>query len=92
MKYADDTGFYCYRAIEALRHHCSATHALLAKSKDVQWEKFREISGVDIQAIEILKNAAGEVRHGGVTNVTSEDREKFFETTWNIVGSYLSKI
>jgi hypothetical protein len=24
MKHADDTGFYCYRAIDSLRHHCAA--------------------------------------------------------------------
>ena len=45
MKHADDTGFYCYRAIESLRHHCAAVHGISAAAKPEQWAKFREVSG-----------------------------------------------
>ena len=41
MKHADDTGFYCYRAIESLRKHCASFHGLLDKSDNEQWMKFR---------------------------------------------------
>src|SRR5437764_3406318 len=49
MKHADDTGFYCYRAIESLRHHCAAVHGLAAADKPIQCAKFREVSGCDEQ-------------------------------------------
>ena len=37
MKHADDTGFYCYRAIKSFRHHCAAVHGLSTDKKDKQW-------------------------------------------------------
>jgi hypothetical protein len=44
MKHADDTGFYCYRAVESLRHHFASMSGLKETSKAQQWQKFREIS------------------------------------------------
>jgi hypothetical protein len=34
MKHANDTGFYCYRAIESLRKHCAVLHGLSADEKN----------------------------------------------------------
>ena len=34
---ADDTGFYCYRAIESLRHHCASILSLAPGDKAAQW-------------------------------------------------------
>ena len=45
MKHADDTAFYCYRAVESLRHHCAAVHGLSDADKSKQWEKFRKSRG-----------------------------------------------
>ncbi|WP_201296962.1 hypothetical protein [Billgrantia tianxiuensis] len=66
MKHADDTGFYCYRAIESLRHHCAATHGLSTAKKPRQWEKFREIAGCSEETLREIKRAADPLRHGGV--------------------------
>lgn len=92
MKNADDTGFYCYRAVEALRHHCAAVHNISEKDKKTQWEKFREVSKVDEQATRKLENSAQSIRHGGVSGVTNHDREDLFKTTWDIVSAYIAVI
>ncbi|MGH8609905.1 MAG: hypothetical protein ACREX9_21595 [Gammaproteobacteria bacterium] len=91
MKYADDTGFYCYRAIESLRHHCAAVHGLSAAEKSKQWEKFREVSGCDEQTIRTVKAAADPLRHGQPVGAGSEDRAKLFMTTWDVVDGYLNE-
>jgi hypothetical protein len=92
MKNAEDTGFYCYRAVEALRHHCAAIHNISEKDKLIQWEKFREVSKIDELSIRKLENSAQSIRHGGISSVTNNDREDLFETTWNVVGAYVSII
>ena len=46
LRYADDTAFYCYRAVESLRNHCVETQRKTLPSRDAQWELFRSISGV----------------------------------------------
>jgi hypothetical protein len=89
MKHADDTGFYCYRAIESLRHHCAALHGLSADDKAKQWEKFREVSGSDEQTLLTIKAAADPLRHGEASGVSSDNRAKLFIMTWEVVGRYL---
>jgi hypothetical protein len=90
MKHADDTGFYCYRAIESLRHHCAAVHGLSVSDKSIQWAKFREISGCTEQLLRTIKASADPLRHGEVSGVTSEDRAKLFTSTWDVVNGYLN--
>ena len=89
MKHADDTGFYCYRAIESLRHHCAAVNSVTEKSKPLQWAKFREVAGCDEQILREIKAAADPLRHGQVVGSTSADRERVLTITWNTVDSYL---
>lgn len=89
MKHADDTGFYCYRAIESLLHHCAAVHSLSTAEKSIQWEKFREVSGCDQQTLRAIKAAADPLRHGGVSGASSDDRAKLFTSTWDVVDGYL---
>jgi len=89
MKHADDTGFYCYRAIESLRHHCAATYNLLSANKFVQWEKFRVVSTCDEKTLRSIKLAADPLRHGEVVGITSDNREALLIQTWGIVDGYL---
>ena len=90
MKHAEDTAFYCYRAIESLRHHCAAVHGLSTVEKSKQWEKFREVSGCNDQILHTIKTAADPLRHGEASHISSDDRAKLFTTTWNVVDGYLN--
>ncbi|MBN9562756.1 MAG: hypothetical protein J0H14_18825 [Alphaproteobacteria bacterium] len=89
MKHADDTGLYCYRAIESLRHHCALLHGLSDASKAEQWQKFREISGCDEQTLRNIKIAADPLRHGEVSYTDSAGRTKLLSSTWAVVDGYL---
>jgi hypothetical protein len=92
MKHADDTGFYCYRAIESLRHHCAHEHGLASATKDIQWQKLRDVSGVNKQIIMGIKDSADPVRHGDVSFITGESRVALLTDTWNVVDSYLKNM
>jgi len=89
MKNADDTGFYCYRAVESLRHHCAARHGLAQSDKATQWQKFREVSGASEETLRAIKAAADPLRHGESTSTTSGDRARLFTLTWDVVEGYL---
>ncbi|MFD1153581.1 hypothetical protein [Undibacterium aquatile] len=81
MKHADDTGFYCYRAIESLRHHYAARTGLREVAKNQQWQAFRDFSGVDEKSIRVIKAAADPLRHGE-PGTEASDRAELFTTTW----------
>jgi hypothetical protein len=92
MKHTEDTGFYCYRAVESLRHHCAALHNLSSAHKARQWEKFREVSGCTEDTLRAIKAAGDPLRHGAPAGATSEDRAKLFTSTWGVVDAYLNGI
>jgi hypothetical protein len=92
MKNADDTGFYCYRAIESLRHHCAAVHGLSGAEKAKQWEKFREVSRCTEEILREIKAAADPLRHGEASGATAIDRAKLFTSTWDVVDGYLDGV
>jgi hypothetical protein len=89
MKNSDDTGFYCYRAIESLRQHCIIKFQLTPENKSMQWKKLREIAQCDEETIRSIKESADPVRHGDVMSITSEDRKTLFLKTWDIVDRYI---
>jgi hypothetical protein len=92
MKYADDTGFYCYRAIESLRHHAAATKHLTTQPKAQQWRAFREAAGCDEAEINTIRDAADGLRHGDPLAVAVLQRADLLVATWKIVHAYVDKI
>jgi hypothetical protein len=89
IRYADDTGFYCYRAIESLRHHCAAIHGLLDAPKAQQWDKFRATSATSKEILRGIKAEADPARHGDMAWLPAVDREQLFKATWGIIDRYL---
>ena len=92
MKHADDTGFYCYRAIECLRHHCAAIHGLSSSPKSTQWKKLREVAACDESTLRAIQKAAEPLRHGEPSGITSDDRVALFTKTWDVVDGYLRNV
>jgi hypothetical protein len=92
LKFADDTGFYCYRAIESLRHHCAAVHDLTKASKQTQWHKFREIAECEEGCLRSIKESADPLRHADVFGSISDDRVRLLKETWAIVDRYLERV
>lgn len=92
MKHPDDTGFYCYRAIESLRHHCASMNDLREAPKARQWQKFREVSGIDEEFILKIKRSADPLRHGDFNRSTAINSDELFKSTWAIIDAYLAMI
>jgi hypothetical protein len=92
IKYVEDTGFYCYRAIESLRHHCANSKGLKDAGKTIQWSALREFSGVDEASLRAVKEAADALRHGEASGNSTMHRDELLKLTWQIVDSYITKI
>jgi hypothetical protein len=92
MKDAEDTGFYCYRAIESLRHHCAAVNSVSNADKAEQWEAFRRVAGSTEDDLRFVKVAADPLRHGQPGTLSGKEREELFLRTWQVVDSYLARI
>jgi len=94
MKYHNDSPFYCYRAIEALRNHCAAQNGLLDSDDPAQWQKFREVTGLSKEDITRYKDKhADKLRHGKPSDpMTDQERADMFVWTWDIVDKYLDSI
>lgn len=90
MKHPMDTAFYCYRAIEALRHHCGATHGIAEKTP--QWERFRQVCAIDREQIDQIRIQADGVRHGQVVTITNDQRMQLLMRTWDIVEKYIDAL
>jgi hypothetical protein len=89
MKTPDDTGFYCYGAIEALRQYCIVRYKLDPEKKREQWSKVREIAGCEEQILREIKTAADPVRHEAIVSISSADREVLFTKTWDVVDGFI---
>lgn len=92
MKHADDTGFYCYRALESLVHHCMVLEGIPKSKKKSGWETFREKSGSSEELVYSIKDAADPLRHGEATSTTANARETMLVSTWDIVTRYLNNL
>ena len=92
MKNVEDTGFYCYRAVEALRNH-SASESNLSDQKDAtKWDHFRSVAGVERESIMAVKAYADPLRHGRPTGITEAERIIIFQGTWGIVQAYFNAL
>jgi hypothetical protein len=92
MKNADDTGFYCYRAIEALRHHCTSIHNMSTENRAMQWKKFRDIARCDETIVRFIEKEATPLRHGEIIGGKSTDRANLLTKTWEVVDGYLKNL
>lgn len=92
LRYADDTSFYCFRAIEALRNHHSAKFEIEHLERSSRWEKFREFIEVDREEFDQIGNSAKIVRHGNFEAKGASDRANYLTKTWSIVDRYIKKL
>lgn len=86
-----DTGFYCYRAIEALQKH-AAQQGQVGPSEKARWENFRSTGGLDRDDIQFIKDRADPVRHGGYVGLSAAERSQVLIKSWDIVESYLEVV
>jgi len=87
LKHADDTAFYCFRALETLKQLCKYEYGI--EQEREQWEKLSEITGFGKDHIEILRKEAFPARHGDISLSDSNKRQKLLEGTWDVVEAFV---
>lgn len=80
-----DTGFYCYRSIEALSQ---AFHSTASSTKE-KWVIFRESLNIEENFIKWLTSYAEPQRHGHLPFISWEDRRKAIKTAQTVIVRFL---
>lgn len=88
MRYREDAAFYCYRAIESLKHHYCSVSAVHSENESVRWKEFRDGCGFDVDQLVWLAALAKDVRHGKSSSINSDQCGDLLRTTWTIIDSY----
>ena len=81
-----ETGFYCYRAVEAMMQSMKSSPS---DDDKTAWEKLRETLQIDRNVIDSVKQHADLPRHGKPSTITDEERVKVFQATDMIIERYL---
>lgn len=87
IKHADDTPFYCFRAIESLKQYFGFMTGTLRDAD--QWQEMTKAIGDHLAVIEPIRLLAFPARHGVPQQLTDEDRKTTFLTTWDIVEKFI---
>jgi hypothetical protein len=81
------TGFFCYRAIEAMMQSMKANPT--EKDDNPAWAELRRRLQIDESAIYAVKAHADYPRHGKVSAMSDADRTMVFRLTKQIISRYL---
>ncbi len=82
-----DTGFFLYRAIEALMQSFRTDDS--KKGKQKAWESLRSELSITEDNIRQLEKVADCFRHGDTRYVSGTERCELFLIAWNIVDKYI---
>jgi len=89
MRIPVETGFYCYRAIEAMMQSMKSD----PNDDDSRaWQKLREALKIDRNVIDSVKQHADVPRHGRPSAITDAERAQVFQATDMIVDRYLQHL
>lgn len=80
------TGFFCYRAVEAMMQTMKSSDT--EKEKHA-WFRLRAALQIDESATRFLQGHADIPRHGKPNSISDEDRARVFEITDEIIRRYL---
>jgi hypothetical protein len=88
MRWPIGTGFFCYRAIEAIMHSMKATES--EDEATVSWPRMRDCLRIERKAIDVVKAHADLPRHGKPSSITDKDRGTVLRLTDQIIERYLA--
>ena len=78
---AHDTGFYCQRAIESLRHHFPG-------GKSAQWKSLRTSLNIDVSYFNWIKSYGDAQRHGETPFMSGEERRRALHVTRDVIKRF----
>ena len=90
-----DTGFFCYRAIEALKNDYAVRAQIANSPERKQWEAFRQHFGIDQNKVMKIKKIADPARHGNyneLTQISGNTRDDILRETWIMATAILLKL
>jgi hypothetical protein len=82
-----DTGFFIYRAIEALMQSFRTDDS--RKPKERAWQSLRSELSVSEEDIRSLEKVATSFRHGDTRYIGDAEKCELFTIAWNIVDKYI---
>ncbi len=88
IKYPLDTGTFCYRAVESIRHY----FAIGDESKDSRkkaWEKMGRELNIDQSWTTRIADFALDPRHGKQKSISHQERVEVMQKTWAIIDRLL---
>jgi vacuolar-type H+-ATPase subunit D/Vma8 len=88
MRVPEDTGFYCYRALESIKQWFG-TQFNLSKDKE-QWMKMAEELRGTQEDVKLIQHYAFPARHGIPLDVEDETRIEIFEKTWTVIERFIA--
>jgi hypothetical protein len=91
IKAPKDTGFFCYRAIEALKNYCVMA-SKVSGNEATKWHFFRERFSIPQQTIMEIKSFGDPVRHGNYVQsrpISDSERAFILTRTWSILNKFI---
>lgn len=85
LRNPEDSGFFCYRAVESLRHYFADD-----TDDDPGWETMRSQLDVAREDLMFIKQFADPRRHGTTAPITDDERAEVYSITWKVIDSYIS--
>jgi len=82
LRIPEDTSFFCYRAIESIRHSYKG-------SELNQWKEMEKAIQTTEDEVRDLKRRAGSLRHGEQIPQPWEDRQADLSLTWKIIRKFI---
>lgn len=88
IRQPNDTGFFCYRAIESIRQHFYEPQD--GKKDGPSWERLRSSLRIDRSWIGALTESyeASNQRHGKTPYMSGENRVSAMQHTWKAVDRF----
>jgi len=85
-----DVGFYCFRAIEAIRQNfLEDNEEDTDKAKKKSWEQMNEKLKINKTYYSKINDNANITRHGKVTSVAGSDMEEILIKAWTVVDRFI---
>lgn len=92
LTHIEDAPFYCYRAIESLRNHCSEQNDINDEPRSIQWEFFRNTALISTEDINFFTKWSRDIRHGRAVYMSDDEEVTVINKAHQIISSYLENI
>lgn len=88
MQDAGNSGFYCYRAIESLRHHFLREGERPYEDRAVHWQRLNDALNIRRTWTDPISRFRHPRAHGEMAGITDADRQMVFMRTWAVLDRF----